>query len=364
MEAYKMQNLGEMGHPDLGVLSTAFNESPEEVKRIYDGIIAKRLADFPSIGNDLLEKQAYSATISVLHRKRHSKVRVFEGMFLSCNGKIKDYDKREYNRICREVARIGADQAQKAGLLNARGEPIYGPTAKFNAGKPIQNRAYFEIGGIVLEKTDEGKMATKPFRMFVDSVGLLPEVILNQPVCFKAEVGRASNDDVYTLNDTPETFFEYPVRENVNPNIAMDTAAAIYPGRPVAEILSLVKIEKTKLADGTEESVPNVDKRRYLFKDLILTGVYKSRLDNSTTLEFTHPALLKWTIYVTMEFVKTATEPVRDYTANVLAQMYKIDEANKEIHLNGFGVWQDSAIRPKVPMGELKPENVKMKFEL
>ena len=349
---------------DLGVLVTAFNESPDTVKKIYDDFVAERKQDFPSFSDDIIDNQAYSATISALHRKRHSKIRVFEGMFLSCNGKVKDYDRREYERIRREVERIGVEQAQKAGLLNPRGEPIYGPNAKFNAGKPIQNRAYFEVGGIVLEKNTEGKTESKQFRMFVENEDLLSKVVLNIPVCFQAEVGRSSNDDYYTLNDVEKTFFDYPERAGVDPNIAMTTAAAIYPGRPVKDMLTLVKKEKVVNFEGVTEEVPIVDKRRYLFKDLILTGIYKSRLDNSTTLEFAHSELLKWTIYVFINPVKNAIEPVRDYTANVYAQMYKIDEEKKEISLNGFGVWQDAAVRPKVPIGELNPEKVKMSFIL
>ena len=348
---------------DLGVLANAFSVSPEEVKKIFDDIAAERRQDFPSLANELIESQAYSATISALHRKRHSKIRVFEGMFLSCNGKIKDYDKREYERIRNLVDRVGVPEAQKMGILNAKGEPIYGPTAKFNAGKPIPNRAYFEVGGTVIDEGSDGKPASKQFRMFVENPNLLPEVILNRPVRFDAEIGRSSNDDVYTLNDIEETAFEYPERD-IDPNFAMNMAAAIYPTKPVVDMLSLVTKETIKNADGTTEEIPIVDKRRYLFKDLILVGVYKSRMDNSTTLEFAHPALLKWAIYVFINPVKNATEPVRDYVANVYGQMYKIDEEKKEITLNGYGVWQEASIRPKVPMGELKPENVKMTFTL
>ena len=348
---------------DLGQLAEVYGEPIEKVKEKYEQLLASRAAEFPSVGTELHERYAYNATISFLHKKKRGKVRVFEGMILACEGRVRDWDKREYERIRREVDRIGAEEAQKIGILNSRGEPIFGPSAGKRAGKAISNREFFEIEGFVLEKGADGKPIPKGFKMYVENAKLLSTVVLNKPVCFQAEVGRGSTDDVYTFNDVEATFFDYVERPS-SPNFAMNTALAMYSTVPVGELLKMVRKEQIKNADGTTAEKILIDRHRVLVKDLILVGVYKNRGDASATLEFAHPDLLKWTIWVFFNAVKNEYEPVRDYTAHVYGSMYKIDEEKKEITLNGFGVWQDAAIRPKIPMGELKPEQVKMTFTL
>ena len=344
---------------DLGVLSSAFGVTDAHVKEVYAGILASRTKDFPSTSPDLLASQAYSATIATLHRAKHIKIREFNGMFLTC-GKLRDFDKREFQRIRQEVARIGVAEAQKKGILNSKGEPIHGPQSKFNAGKPVSNRAFFELGGVILEVNNAGKTVPRPFRMFTENEELLPTVVLNSSVGFSAEISRTSTDEIYTLNDVPDTKFIYS--KDVDPNFAMKISSAIYPSYPVSDMLKLMVKEKIKGTDGVEIEVPVIDRRKYLFKDLILTGVYKDRIGNGTTLEFASSALLGWSVYATISGVKNATEPVRDFDTNVYGQVVKIDEEKKEISLNVFGVWQDSSVRPKVPMGDLKPESVGIKF--
>jgi len=345
---------------DLTPLAEGYETPIEVVQEKYDQFLAVRRKDFPGVDEAKQEQCAYQSLLAFLYRKVKGRVRVMEGMLFGCEGNIRDWERREYNRIRNAVNALGGsiEAAEKAGLVNARGEPIY--TSGKKIGQVVNDRAYFEVDGFVFEKD-----VPKAFRMFITNRDLLPTVVLNRPVKFTAEVSKNSGDgSSLFLNDVEKTYFEYFEKKEIPENFAMNTAAGLYPVVPVKDLHTLITTTKTKDKDEKEVVTTKIDGRSWMIKDLVLVNVHKFASNSNALFEFTNPDLLKWGIFVYGNQVKTDCEPIKEYATNVLARMRKVDAENQEITLTGLGMWQEASVRPKVPMSEFNPNAVKITFKI
>ena len=326
----------------------------EKTKERFDAMKKSIAADTPSASEADLDICALDAMLGADQRKNNSMTRVFQGMFLACDGRVNDWAKRDYEKVMLQIGNKTQEQAYAAGLVNSKGRPLYQADKRYDAGKVIDpTNVYFEIWGTVLE---HGKQVHMRFQ--VTNIGLLRDVCLNVPVIFHASrsVGHGNGNIIYLASE-PNTVFNYDGATACPPDMALEWAETRFPDLSVDQLPNLYKIDTDK--DGKETT--KVDRRFWLLKDLVVSFIHKNRVGGRIMYEFTHPDLLGWTVVAIADKIDTAYDLVRDHRANICGRLRSLDLDNKTIVLDCVGGWQLSSYRAKKPPAD--PADVRMVFE-
>jgi hypothetical protein len=337
-------------------LAENFGEDIAEIKERFSKAQAEIEATLGHKAKADKEQDAYNMVLAQLQRKYNTKIKIFDGIFLACDGRVNDIAKRKYEFLKSEALKMEKKDAIASGLINEKGKPIWPMESKYQAGKQIDPEdVFFTIHGIVVEGN---KMTPMTFR--ISNIELLEAVVLNKPVRFHASKGLYQTSGRMSLRSEPTTRFEYT--ESPESNLAYRAARGRFsPDMPPKGLLDLWKMVKEK--DGSEKMV--LDRRFWLLQDVVISGIYKQRKDNQMYVDITHPDLLGWDIVVVYPMMKTDYELVRDRKADIYACMYQVSPEEKRIVMFGAGYWQDSEFRPKgaIPTPEVSGSTVTMKFK-
>jgi len=276
---------------ELAKLASAFSEPIDKIKERFEASKEHVAKNSPDASQELVVSCALDAVLAQLQRKYNSKVRVFEGMFLACDG--------------------------------------YVNTA-------AQKEASFLIHGIIIERNVIIEMT-----LYVTNTSLLNEVILNKPVRFNASRSIYQSSLRMLLRSEQNTRFEYFVMEDNPPDTAMMLASSRFNRLLPADLPTLLKTEK----DKDDKDIQKLDKGPWLLQNVIISNILKHRRNDQTYIEITHPDLLGWDITAIFRPIKSDYELVRDKRADLLVKVYRLDIDKKQVVMYGSGYWQKAEFR-------------------
>ena len=352
----------------LEEVAAFFKEEPANVHAEYERVLAKKRGEKHARA-DLVEQYAMEEVLAAMQQKSDSISGFYSGIFLATDGRFNAWAQYTYEKVKRLADAMPKAEAIAKRLINSRGQYLNPPDRKFDGGKPIDpNYCYFDVFGIV----KEGK-ELKPMRFRSFDAALLDEIRLGERVQFYAskrvQMGTMSRMDASTvyLNAEPNTNFIYKPSVPEEEDDIMRKAALQFPKYAPKEIPKLITPELDRngkeVIDETGQVKMHLDKRVWLFENLVVSFVHKNSATKETMYEFVHPDLVGWTIIVTYEPVSRSYDLVRYARANVCARMRAYDPENKRIIMDGLGYWQERQFRLNAPTEKLEAGAVKIIHE-